>query len=192
MWRHALISFPHPLLQQGLVILDTPGLNALGSEPELTLNMLPAAQAVLFVLAADTGVTRSDLDMWEHHVQRHSKNQNNKHLVVALNKIDTLWDDLKDNTAINASIDGQRRKVAELLGVNSNRVFPVSAQKGLVGKVRSDAALLERSRVLALEDSSLAPLEATRSRERASPSSGMGRSLRAAFPRARPNVCSTG
>ncbi len=38
MWRHALISFPHPLLKQGLVILDTPGLNALGSEPELTLN----------------------------------------------------------------------------------------------------------------------------------------------------------
>lgn len=53
-WRHALISFPHPLLKQGLVILDTPGLNALGSEPELTLSMLPSAQAVLFILAADT------------------------------------------------------------------------------------------------------------------------------------------
>src|SRR5690242_1857034 len=25
-WRHAIINFPHPLLQQGLVILDTPGL----------------------------------------------------------------------------------------------------------------------------------------------------------------------
>ena len=35
-WRHALISFPHPLLKEGLCILDTPGLNALGSEPELT------------------------------------------------------------------------------------------------------------------------------------------------------------
>ncbi|PPC89487.1 MAG: dynamin family protein, partial [Methylobacter sp.] len=56
-WRHALISFPHPLLQEGLCILDTPGLNALGTEPELTLNMLPSAQAIVFVLAADTGVT---------------------------------------------------------------------------------------------------------------------------------------
>ena len=35
-WRHAIINFPHPLLQQGLVILDTPGLNAIGTEPELT------------------------------------------------------------------------------------------------------------------------------------------------------------
>jgi len=33
-WRHALINFPHPLLKQGLVILDTPGLNAIGAEPK--------------------------------------------------------------------------------------------------------------------------------------------------------------
>ena len=151
MWRHALISFPHPLLKQGLVILDTPGLNALGNEPELTVNMLPTAQAVLFVLAADTGVTRSDLDMWEHHVQRRGGNENNKHLAIALNKIDTLWDDLKDGGAINASIESQRRKVATLLSVDGDRVFPVSAQKGLVGKIRNDDALLERSRLLALE-----------------------------------------
>lgn len=149
MWRHALISFPHPLLQQGLVILDTPGLNALGNEPELTVNMLPAAQAVLFVLAADTGVTRSDLDMWEHHV--HGGGQHHKNLVVALNKIDTLWDDLKDHGTVQAGIESQRRKVAELLGVDGDRVFPVSAQKGLVGKVRDDEALLERSRLLSLE-----------------------------------------
>src|SRR4051812_42485579 len=37
-WRHALVNFPHPLLQRGLVVLDTPGLNAIGTEPELTLN----------------------------------------------------------------------------------------------------------------------------------------------------------
>jgi Dynamin family len=60
-WRHAIINYPHPLLKQGLVVLDTPGLNALGTEPELTMSMLPNAQAVLFVLAADTGVTKTDL-----------------------------------------------------------------------------------------------------------------------------------
>jgi hypothetical protein len=58
-WRHAIINFPHPLLKQGLVILDTPGLNAIGTEPELTLNLIPNAHAVLFILAADTGVTRA-------------------------------------------------------------------------------------------------------------------------------------
>src|SRR5690606_39878698 len=55
-WRHALINIDHPLLRQGLRIIDTPGLNALGSEPELTLSLLPSAQAVLFLLSADTEI----------------------------------------------------------------------------------------------------------------------------------------
>ncbi|WP_223879271.1 dynamin family protein [Chitinimonas arctica] len=67
-WRHAVINFPHPLLKQGLVILDTPGLNAIGTEPELTLNLLPNAHAILFILAADTGVTKTDIDVWRNHI----------------------------------------------------------------------------------------------------------------------------
>jgi predicted GTPase len=63
-----MINFPHPLLKQGLVILDTPGLNAIGAEPELTLSLLPNAHAVLFILAADTGVTQSDLAIWREHI----------------------------------------------------------------------------------------------------------------------------
>ena len=54
--------------EQGLVILDTPGLNAIGTEPELTLNMLPNAHAVLFILAADTGVTKSEIDVWRQYI----------------------------------------------------------------------------------------------------------------------------
>jgi hypothetical protein len=149
-WRHALISFPHPLLQQGLAVFDTPGLNALGSEPELTLNMLPSAHALIFMLAADTGVTRSDLDLWRHHVTGPYR-EHSKGLVVVLNKIDTLWDELKDTGAIAGSIKSQCAASAETLGVPEESIFPLSAQKGLLAKVRRDRALLERSRILALE-----------------------------------------
>jgi hypothetical protein len=149
-WRHAMISFPHPLLKEGLVVLDTPGLNALGNEPELTISMLPAAQAVLFLLGADTGVTRSDLDMWQHHVSG-VRSKGGKGLVVVLNKIDTLWDDLKDPAAINATIENQRRISAEQLHVPIEQVFPLSAQKAMLAKVRGDQELLERSRMPVLE-----------------------------------------
>jgi hypothetical protein len=67
-WRHALINHPHPLLRSGLVVLDTPGLNAIGAEPELTLALLPAAHATLFVLSAGSGVTKSDLALWRDHL----------------------------------------------------------------------------------------------------------------------------
>jgi hypothetical protein len=148
-WRHALINFPHPLLKQGLVVLDTPGLNALGSEPELTLQMLPAAQAVLFVLGADTGVTRSDLVMWRQLFK--GQRQRQCGMLVALNKIDTLWDELTDPAITTAAITAQQRSCAEQLGIDSACVFPVSAQKALVAKVRGDAPLLAHSRLPELE-----------------------------------------
>lgn len=150
-WRHALISFPHPLLMEGLSILDTPGLNALGSEPELTLSMLPTAQAVIFVLAADTGVTKSDMEMWDHHVQALTGDAQHGRIVV-LNKVDTLWDELKSDDAVNRTIQIQCNAVAEQLSVDVENVVPVSAQKGLVGKVKQDAALEERSNIQALEN----------------------------------------
>ena len=63
-----VLNMPHPLLEQGLVILDTPGLNAIGAEPELTVSLIPQAHAVVFILGADTGVTRSDLAIWREHL----------------------------------------------------------------------------------------------------------------------------
>lgn len=150
MWRHALISFPHPLLKQGLTILDTPGLNALGNEPELTLNMLPNAQAVIFVLAADTGVTKSDLTMWQHHVQA-LEGDHAKSRIVVLNKIDTLWDELKSDDAVSKSIATQCNNAAQMLNIAVDNVLPISAQKGLLAKIRHDERLLEHSNILALE-----------------------------------------
>ncbi len=151
LWRHARISFPHPLLKQGLAILDTPGLNALGTEPELTVSMLPKAEAVLFVLAADTGVTRSDLEMWREHIASYRKNGSDG-LIAALNKIDTLWDEMKSPVDVQKTIDNQCRATAHALGIEESRVLPVSAQKALVAKVKQDQELLAASRIIELED----------------------------------------
>ncbi|HOF50954.1 MAG TPA: dynamin family protein [Rhodoferax sp.] len=149
-WRHALINIAHPLLKQGLVILDTPGLNAIGAEPELTVSLIPQAQAVVFILGADTGVTKSDLSIWREHLVNEAGGDDNR--LVVLNKIDTLWDELSSPGQIKAQIERQKRSTAEILGVSPERVIAVSAQKGLVAKVTSDAALLEQSCLRQLED----------------------------------------
>ncbi|MBS1191058.1 MAG: hypothetical protein H6R10_2850 [Rhodocyclaceae bacterium] len=148
-WRHAVINFPHPLLQQGLVILDTPGLNAIGAEPELTLSLLPNAHAVLFILAADTGVTQSDLAIWKEHIGEGGTNKRGR--MVVLNKIDGLWDELKTAAEVEAEIRKQVDSCATILELPARQVFPVSAQKGLVGKINGDADLLARSRLPQLE-----------------------------------------
>ncbi len=148
-WRHALINIAHPLLKQGLVILDTPGLNAIGAEPELTVSLIPQAHAVVFILAADTGVTKSDLAIWREHLITEGDDSDAR--LVVLNKIDTLWDALSSPAQIQAQIERQRASSAEILGLPVAQVIPVSAQKGLVAKVTGDDQLLQASCLPALE-----------------------------------------
>ncbi len=150
-WRHAIINLKHPLLEQGLVVLDTPGLNALGAEPELTLSMLPSAHAVLFILAADAGVTKSDIGIWHDHIGSR-KDETNRGRLVVLNKIDGLWDGLRGWDEVNREVARQVADTARILNLPPSNVYPVSAQKALLAKVKGDRELLDRSRIVELEE----------------------------------------
>jgi hypothetical protein len=145
-WRHALINYPHPLLRQGLVVLDTPGLNALGAEPELTLSLLPSAHATVFVVGADTGVTQSDMAIWRDHL-----GSRQGATFVVLNKIDALRDPLLTPLQVAAHIEAQRTATARALGVPVQRVFALSARQALVARVESDAQSLAASHVAEFE-----------------------------------------
>ena len=145
-WRHALINYPHPLLQRGLVVVDTPGLNAIGAEPELTLSLLPTAHAAVFLLAADTGVTRSDLAVWTEHLSSDGLER-----FVVLNKIDILADPLSTPAAVQRQLDTHLSKVAQTLHMPPRRIFALSARDALAARVGHDDAALQRSRVPALE-----------------------------------------
>jgi Dynamin family len=145
-WRHALINYPHPLLKQGLVVLDTPGLNAIGAEPELTLSLLPSAHATVFILGADTGVTKSDLSIWRDHLSSHPLAR-----YVVLNKIDALIDPMATAEQVQAQIESQRQATARTLRIPPDRVFPLSARQALAARFSADEAGLVQSRLPELE-----------------------------------------
>ena len=145
-WRHALINYPHPLLKSGLAILDTPGLNSLGAEPELTLSIIPNAHAVIFLLATDTGVTKSDMRIWTDYLKHRSS-----HKIAVLNKIDMLWDDLQASAVVDASIQSQVNSAAQQLGLPATSVLAISAQKALLAKIRQNPQLLAKSGIARLE-----------------------------------------
>ncbi len=145
-WRHAIINYPHPLLKNGLVVIDTPGLNTFGAEPELTLNIIPNAHAVLFLTATDTGITKSDMQIWNDFIKGRAK-----YKMVLLNKIDMLWDELKSAQQIANDIEKQINITSHQLGIAPESVFAISAQKALVAKIRKNQALLEQSGIAALE-----------------------------------------
>ena len=162
-WRHAIINLPHPLLKQGLVILDTPGLNAIGAEPELTINQLATAHTVVFILSIDTGVTATDLSLWQEHlagkpsklkkkpIKKFEHQYANQRKLVALNKIDGLWDGIRTEQEIDAEINRQRMLTSKILDIEPHNIFPVSAQKGLLGRLAKDEKLIRQSRIRDLE-----------------------------------------
>ena len=145
-WRYAVINYPHPLLTNGLSILDTPGLNALGLEPELTLSTVPNAHAVLFLLAIDTGVTKSDLEIWDRYVKAGLPAK-----IAVLNKIDVMWDELKTEPEIKAGMQRMMDTTCAQLGLPPEKVFALSAQKALVGRIKGDQEMVERSGIEKLE-----------------------------------------
>jgi len=145
-WRYAMINYPHPLLSNGLSILDTPGLNALGMEPELTVSTVPNAHAILFLLSIDTGVTKSDLEIWERYVRAGLPQK-----IAVLNKVDLMWDELKSPAEIDKAIARMVETTSQHLHIPKERIFPISAQKALLGKIREDAGLVNKSGIEALE-----------------------------------------
>ncbi len=145
-WRYAMVNYPHPLLTNGLSILDTPGLNALGMEPELTVSTVPNAHAILFLLSIDTGVTKSDLEIWDRYVRPGLPQK-----IAVLNKIDLMWDELKTDAEVQQAITRMIDTTAQHLQLPRERIFALSAQKALLAKVREDAELVARSGIGRLE-----------------------------------------
>ena len=145
-WRYAMINYPHPLLTNGISILDTPGLNALGMEPELTVSTVPNAHAILFLLSIDTGVTKSDMEIWDRYVKPGLPQK-----IAVLNKIDLMWDELKTEAEIEKAISRMVETTSQHLHLPRERIFPISAQKGLLGRIREDAGLVKRSGLEVLE-----------------------------------------
>lgn len=149
-WRHAIINIDHPLLRQGLAIIDTPGLNALGAEPELTLALLPEAQALVFVLSADTGLSASDFGIWNNHIKEIAQRRDAA-VYAVLNKIDLLWDEDEEDDVAEQAVLRISRLTAKQLSLPPSHVLALSAKQGYKARLGNDRELLRRSRLEALE-----------------------------------------
>ena len=112
--------------------------------------MLPRAHAIIFVLSADTGVTASDMTIWNEHIDtQHADHRAGRFAV--LNKIDVLWDDLQGERHTQEAIGRVRGYTADHLGMRQHDVIPVSAKQGLMARVRKNSELFDRSNIGQLE-----------------------------------------
>ncbi|MBL8520599.1 MAG: dynamin family protein [Betaproteobacteria bacterium] len=172
-WRYAIINIPHPMLDAGLVVVDTPGLAAFTCEPELSRRRVPSADAVLLVLDATQGADKADLTLWKDFLggapvfRQRVRVESDQTRLVVLNKIDQIPLDVAAGTPEAArqqfkEIDQRVRSTAELLRIDPIRVVAVSARLGLAGKLEQDNDRAMRSRLYQLERTLAANLPAHR------------------------------
>ncbi|WP_308388115.1 dynamin family protein [Acidithiobacillus sp. AMEEHan] len=144
-WRYALLRVPHPVLSAGLIVIDTPGLNSLGSEADMGLDATRGADASIFVLGADTGVTQSDLQIWEQSLAIHSRRRQ----LVVINKCDLLVDEIEPVTSFAEKVREQLDSAAQRLQVQVDQVVSISAREALLGRLRQQE---DRVRASGIED----------------------------------------
>jgi GTPase SAR1 family protein len=160
-WRYAKINFPHPLLDAGLVVIDTPGIGALTAEPELARKRIPNADAVILVIDASEGVTKADISIWKdqlgggRNLRERERDESRQTRLIALNKIDMLRkEDVLDPKDADRDwlheIDLRVQDVADLLRVEPIKVIPVSAKLAEQSRQQDSQDLLMRSRVYQL------------------------------------------
>ena len=161
-WRYAIINYPHPILDAGLVVIDTPGVSVLTAEPEFSRENIPAADAVIVVLDAAEGITKPDLAIWKENLggsrnfREREKDESNQARIVVMNKIDRLMvegqADIKEADRLwLVEIDKRIQDVADLMRIDASKVVPVSAALALKGGFESDQDALLRSRLFRLE-----------------------------------------
>src|SRR5262249_6168434 len=85
-------------------------------------------------------------EIWERYVKPGLPQK-----IAVLNKIDITWDELKTPGDIEGAISRMVDTTAQHLKIPRERIFPLSAQKALVGKIKGDAELVKKSGIEALE-----------------------------------------
>ncbi|MCL6580216.1 MAG: dynamin family protein [Firmicutes bacterium] len=139
--REVEVRHPHPALEDGLVITDTPGLGSVHAHnTRAALDYLPRTDVAVLVLAADQPLSQDELDFVgrvREHVDR---------LFFVLNKSDYLRPGERAE-----AVAFIRDVLARHLGAAEVRVFPLSARAALEARLRGDRRALEESGLPELE-----------------------------------------
>jgi hypothetical protein len=134
--RQVNVWYPSPMLREGLVIIDTPGIGStFRHNTEVTLNFLPQCDASLFLVSADPPITEVEVAFLEQVRNRMPR------ILFILNKVDYLDDDERRSATVFL-----QRTIEEHLGFPSGTpILAVSARQGLQAAQHHDSAGWEAS-----------------------------------------------
>lgn len=125
--RHVAVSYPSELLREGIILIDTPGVNDLCLQrADITYEYIPHSDAVLFVLDAGQPLKESERVFLKEKLLAKSRDK----IIFVVCKAD-IWSEDERGEAMGYIRD----ELGKL--VDSPTVFAVSAQRALAGEAES-------------------------------------------------------
>lgn len=154
--NEAVVYYPCQFCQNGVNIIDTPGLNDDERMNQVAESVLPTLDAIIMVIVPDAPFSISEADFVRNKVMFSDLAR----IIFVINKIDTVRKCDRQrvtDTITNKIKNSVLEKVSTIYGEDSKeyqelkaklgdiRVYPVSARDALDGKVDGDADLLNGS-----------------------------------------------
>lgn len=148
----AVVEYPLSLLEKGVEIVDTPGLNDTEARNEISLNYINNCHAILFVLSATQPCTLGERRYLENYIKGRGLT-----VFFLINGWDRIRDSLLDPDDIQAVREAEERvrrvfqvNLAEYCQVNgsdlySQRVFELRSLMALRLRLKNFNASLERT-----------------------------------------------
>jgi len=149
---YAVVEYPLPLLEKGIEIVDSPGLNDTEARNELSLGYINNCHAILFVLRASQPCTLGERRYLENYIKGRGLS-----VFFLINAWDQVRESLidPDDTEELEEAEGKLRRVfktnlAEYCQVDGHdiydeRVFEISAIKALRRRIKDASASLEET-----------------------------------------------
>ncbi|VEP12073.1 Bacterial dynamin-like protein [Hyella patelloides LEGE 07179] len=147
---YALVEYPLPLLEKGIEIIDSPGLNDTEARNKLSLSYINNCHAILFVLRATQPCTLAERRYLENYIK-------DRGLTVFF--LINAWDQIKEslidpedseelaeaNTKLDRVFKANLNEYCQVDGDNlyEERVFPVSSLNALRKRIKNPDASLE-------------------------------------------------
>lgn len=140
------INYPVELCRNGVIIVDTPGINSLNdSRDKITYDFIPRSDAVIMLIDCEKAGSKGDYLFIEK-----IKNNKKNNLFFIINKVDQL----NDEEIIEA--EESLKKALSKIEINDPYIFSISAYYALIGKQlrdkKIDIAKLKTNKKLTITD----------------------------------------
>ncbi|MEO0323742.1 MAG: dynamin family protein [Myxococcota bacterium] len=151
--QHLVVRYPAPFLEDGIVLVDTPGVNDLNeARAEITYGYIPRADAILFLLDAGQILKESERSFIEKRLLERSRDK----VLFVVNKMDVLDDDERQEALAYARMNlGKLMKDPKVYGISAEKALEGVADSGMEPFLTELRNFLQEERGRVLLDNAL-------------------------------------